>query len=70
MKIKIDMELVLPDVPDYISVKGPAGLKQDGLKMGQRIHVKDLPLEVLKSIATEWRAKLLEKAYHEEKAED
>lgn len=64
MKIKIETELEIPSVPNFILIKQSASLKQEGFRESPKIHIKDLSREVLCAIADEWKSELLKKAGH------
>lgn len=64
MKIKIEIELEIPSVPNFILIKQSASPKQEGFRQPPTIHIKDLSREALCAIADEWKIELLKKAGH------
>jgi len=61
MSVTVDLELVTPLVPNFISLKSPAR-PQEGFQASQTIDVAMLTDEQLNALAVQWRDALIENA--------
>jgi hypothetical protein len=62
MMAEIKQKLKIPQVPNFILIETPPGLRQEGWKESPSISIADLPPETLIEIADEWKKELLAKA--------
>lgn len=49
-------------VPNFATIEGRPGSRQDGWKDASGIPISELPAETLAQMADEWRAELFDKA--------
>lgn len=62
MKASVELELAPFSVPDHVSVKGNAQLKQQGFTANRQLHLTELRREVLEKLCEDFKNSILEKA--------
>ena len=62
MKVKIELDLLSFDTPNYVLVKQKPGKREDGFKEGPKFHLEELDSLTLAKLCDDFRTEIFKKA--------